>query len=117
MFQARQDTELLPLIEISFVALTPGAVANATTVGVAAAACKLGSATSTSNATFALGDRLDVFPSAAAAINGVTVTASPTATAGTATINFTNATGGSVTPVAGAVYKIVATRSPNTLVS
>lgn len=79
-----------------------------------AAPFKLGSAAGTP-ATFALGDQLEIFPSAAAATNGVNVSASPTATAGTAGVYFTNNTGGSITPVATATYVIVATRFPNIL--
>lgn len=118
MFSSRQYEEVNPLVEISFVALTPGAVNNGSTiVGVAAGACKLGNATSTQPATFALGDQLEVYGSAGAALNGVQVQASPTATPGTATFYFSNITGGNITPVGGAVYTVIATRLVNTLVS
>lgn len=116
MFSSRQYEEISPLVEVSFVALTPGAVNNATTVG-ASGACKLANATSTQPATFALGDQLEVFPAAGAATNGVNVTACPTATGGTAQFYFTNATGGNITPVGGALYTVIATRLVNTLVS
>lgn len=116
MFQQRQFNEVNGLVEISFVALTPGAVANATTV-YATGACKLGNATSSQAATFALGDQLEVFPSAAAACNGINVQAAPTATAGTAGFYFQNNTGGSITPTAGAVYTVVATRFPANIVT
>lgn len=116
MFSSRQFEEISPLVEISFVVLTPGAVNNGTTVG-ASGACKLGNSGSSNPATFALGDQLEVFPSSAAATNGVVISAAPTGTAGTAEFNFQNATGGSVTPTAGAVYTVVATRLVNTLVS
>lgn len=116
MFASRQYEEVSPLVEISFVALTPGAVGGTATVNVNAA-CKLGNATSAQPATFALGDQLEIFPSAAAATNGISVVAAPGATPGTAVVQFQNQTGGSVTPVGGAIYTIVATRLVNTLVS
>lgn len=117
MFQQRLSEELSnPLVEISFVVLTPGTVNNGSTVGVSGA-CTLGGAGSGFPATFALGDQLEVFPSAAAATNGVVVSAAPTATPGTAEFNFQNASGSNVTPVGGAKYTIIATRIPNTLVS
>lgn len=117
MFSSRQYEEVNPLVEISFVALTPGAVNNGSTLIGASGACKLGSATGGTPATFALGDQLEVFGSAGAALNGVQVQASPTATAGTAEFYFSNITGSNVTPVAGAIYTVVATRLVNTLVS
>lgn len=111
MFQARQIEEIQALTEISFCVATPGAVASgSTTIGVAAAVCTVGAFTGGTPATFALGDQLEVYPSAAAATNGVLVSAAPTATPGTCTLYFQNITGSSVTPVAGAKYTIVATR-------
>jgi hypothetical protein len=117
MFQQRQVAEINPLVELSFANITPGAVGNTTTVTVAAQAFTLGTAGSASPATFTLGDQLAIYPSAAAAINGLIVSASPTATPGTATVTFYNGTGGSITPVAGAKYAVQATRLPATLVS
>jgi len=116
MFSTRQFEEIQPLVEISFVNLTPGAVGGSNTVGVAGA-CKLGNAGSSFPATFALGDQIEVFPSAATATNGVVVSGAPTATVGTAEFNFQNATGGSITPTAGATYMIIATRPLPTVVS
>lgn len=116
MFQARQSEEIQPLIEISFATISPGAVGNGTTV-VTSTAFTLGAAGSASPATFALGDQLEIFPSAAAATNGVNVTAIPGATPGTASVYFQNNTGGSITPVASQKYTIIATRLPATLVS
>lgn len=113
MFQARQVEEINPLIEHSFAAMTPGAVGGTNTVGVSQAFTLSGG----TPATFALGDQLEIAPSSGANTNGINVSASPTATAGTAYVNFTNATGGSVTPTAGASYRIVATRFPATLVT
>lgn len=116
MFSSRQFEEIQPLVEISFANITPGAVGNNATVGVSQA-FTLGAPGSASAATFALGDQMEVFPSATAACNGVNVSAAPGPTPGTAVLNFSNATGASVTPVAGARYTIVATRFVNTLVS
>jgi hypothetical protein len=116
MFQQRQFGEIQPLTEISFAVITPGAVGNGTTVGTATA-FTLGATGSASPASFALGDQLEIFPSAAAAANGVNITAVPTATVGTAEVYFQNQTGGPITPVAGAKYTIIATRLPATLVS
>jgi hypothetical protein len=112
MFQARQIDEVQALTEISKCVATPGAITSgSTTVGVAAAVCSVGGASTTSApATFALGDQLEVYPSAAAACNGVLVSAASTATPGTCTLYFQNITGGTVTPTAGAVYTIIATR-------
>lgn len=117
MFQPRQVDEIQAQTEISFGVATPGAVASgaATLVG-AGVACVVGGPGNTSPATFALGDQLEVYPSAAAACNGLSVNAFPTATAGTCELYFTNITGGSITPVAGAKYTIVATRLNPTVV-
>lgn len=117
MFSSRQYEEVNPLVEISFVALTPGAVNSGSTLVGASGACKLGSSGSSQPATFALGDQLEVFGSAGAALNGVQVQASPSATPGTAQFYFSNISGSNVTPVGGAVYTIIATRLVNTLVS
>lgn len=111
MFQARQIDEVQALTEISFGVATPGAVATGATILVGASmACTVGAFTGGQPATFALGDQLEVYPSVAAATNGLSVSAFPTATPGTCELYFTNATGGSITPVAGAKYTIVATR-------
>ena len=115
MHQARQIDEVQQLTEISFANISPGAVGNGATVGVSVA-FTLGAPGSASPATFALGDQLEIFPSAGAATNGVQVQAAPTATPGTAEVYFTNATGGSITPVASAKYTIVSTRITNTLI-
>ena len=116
MFQQRQIAEVNPLTEFSFATATPGAVANGTTVAVLVA-CTLGATGSGFPATFALGDQLEVYASAAAATNGINVSASPSATPGSAYLYFQNQTGGSITPVAGAKYTLSATRLPATLVS
>lgn len=112
MFASRQFEEISPLIEISKCVASPGAVTTATTVGVSVACTVGASGVGTSPATFALGDQLEVFPSAAAACNGVVVSAAPTATPGTCELTFQNNTGGTITPVAAALYTIVATRLP-----
>lgn len=117
MFQQRQFEEIQPFVEISFGVSTPGAVASgaATLVG-ATMACVVGGPGNTSPATFGLGDRLEVYPSAAAAANGLSINAFPTATQGTCQLYFTNITGGSITPIAGAKYTVVATRiTPTTI--
>jgi hypothetical protein len=116
MFQIRQVEEIIPLVEISFANITPGAVGNGTTVATVTA-FTLGAAGSGVPATFALGDQIEIYASSGAATNGVIVTAAPTATPGTAQVYFQNATGGSITPVASSKYTIVATRLPATLVS
>lgn len=116
MFMSRQYEETNPLNELSFVLLTPGAVGNGTTVALTGA-CTLGNTGSGFPATFTLGDQLEVFAAGAAATNGILVSAAPTATPGTAEFYFQNQTGGSITPVAGAKYTIIATRLVNTLVS
>jgi hypothetical protein len=110
-FQARQIDEVQAFTEISFGVATPGAVASgAGTLVGALMACVVGGPGNTAPATFALGDQLEVYPSAAAAVNGLSVSAFPTATPGTCELYFSNITGGSITPVAGAKYTIVATR-------
>ena len=116
MFQARQVQEILPLVEISFANISPGAVGTGATVATSSA-FTLAASASGAPATFALGDQLEIYPSSGAATNGVIVTAAPTATPGTAEVYFQNQTGGSVTPVASSKYTIVATRLPATLVS
>lgn len=111
MFASRQFEEIYSLIERSVCVATPGAITTGSTANVAAAACTVGAAgVGTSPATFALGDRLEVFPSAGAATNGIIVNAAPTATPGTCTLSFVNPTGGTITPAAGAAYVIVAQR-------
>ena len=112
MFQQRQLNDVHQLVEVSSGVATPGAVGNGSTVGVSVAFTTSGGAP----ATFALGDYLQIYPSAAAACNGVNVSAAAGPTPGTAVINFQNATGGSVTPVAGAKYTIIAIRITPTLI-
>jgi hypothetical protein len=115
-FNSRQINELQPLAEVSFCTATPGAVGNNTTTGTTVSAT-LGAAGSSSPATFGLGDWIQVYPTAGAATNGISVTAAPNATAGSVTLYFQNNTGASVTPTAGATYKLVAYRQQATLVS
>lgn len=116
MFQQRQINELQPLAEVSFCTASPGAVGNSTTVAVSVAAT-LGNISSGSPATFAVGDWIQVYPASTSGTNGISVTAAPTATPGTVELYFQNNTGGSVTPVAGSVYKLVAYRTSAQLVS
>jgi hypothetical protein len=108
-FANRQFEEIVGFIEVSVTApVTPGAVGNGTTVGVSVACTLQGT---TTPATFTLGDELDdVIAPASAALNGLVVFAAPTATPGTCILCFQNATGGSVTPTASTVYKIVSKR-------
>jgi len=115
-FSQRQINELQPLAEVSFCTASPGAVTNNTTVAVAVAAT-LGAAGSSSPATFGIGDWIQVYPATTAGVNGISVTAAPTATAGTVELYFQNNTGGSITPVAGSVYKLVAYRTQANLIS
>lgn len=119
MFQQRQMNEVWPLVEESYstAGVAPGAITNGTVV-TTSTACSLGApgGGGTSAATFGLGDTLEVIPPAAAAANGVAVTAYPTATAGTALIVFLNNTGGTVTPVS-SIYKIIAKRQVANVVS
>jgi hypothetical protein len=117
MFQSRQYEEIQPLMEVSRCVATPGAVGNGTTVAAIGTNCFIGTQTGTSGspATFALGDQLEVFPSAAAAVGNLIVTAAPGNTPGVCALYFQNQTGGSVTPVAGALYTIVATRISQTV--
>jgi hypothetical protein len=110
MFQQRQFAEVYPLVEISFVALTPGAVTSGATVNVTQTACTLANTNSGFPATFAQGDQLEVWPPAAAATSGLIVTAAPGLTPGSATFSFLNPTAGTITPVAGAKYTVVALR-------
>jgi hypothetical protein len=108
MFQQRQLNEIYAFFEVSnTAAATPGAITNGSSVN-ATNICTLQGTTNL--ATFALGDNLDVIAPASAALNGVEVAAYPTATPGTCQLVFTNNTGGTVTPTAGATYKIVAKR-------
>lgn len=111
-FFARQQDEVNPLTEVSTVTLNPGAVGNGATVSVSVAATLPGGGA----ASFNNGDLIEIFPPAVAALNGLHISAFPTATAGTVQVYFINATGGSITPVS-ASYKLVATRMVNTLVS
>lgn len=115
-FSQRQINELQPLAEVSFCTATPGAVGNGATVAVAVTAT-LGNAGSASPATFGIGDLIQVYPASTSGTNGIIVTAAPTATPGTVELYFQNSTGGSVTPVAGATYKLVAYRTQANLVS
>lgn len=109
MFQQRQLNEVYTSVEVSASAATsPGAITN-TSVVQSSVACTVG-AVAGSPATFALGDVLTVVPPASAALNGVEVKAFPTATPGTCNLVFLNNTGGTVTPVASSVYRIIATR-------
>ena len=108
MLQQRQLNEVYALFEVSTsAAASPGAITNGSVVQ-ATNACTLQGTTSA--ATFALGDNLEVIAPASAALNGVEVKAFPTATAGTCNLVFVNNTGGTVTPVASSVYKIIAKR-------
>lgn len=115
MFTSRQYEEIQPQIEVSRTAgVSPGALTTGVTVNVAAAVCTVGFVASP--ATFAIGDQLEVFAPASAALNGIIVSAAPSATPGTCTLSFTNPTAGTITPVASSVYVIVATRIPPNLV-
>jgi hypothetical protein len=114
-FSQRQINEIQPLAEVSACVASPGAVGNGTTVYVTAA-CTIGG-TSGPAATFAIGDWLQVYPASTAGTNGISVTAAPTATAGTVGLYFQNNTGGSITPVASSAYKIVAYRTTPTIIS
>jgi hypothetical protein len=116
-FLQRQIAEIYPLVEISFCALTPGAVGAGSTVNVPAAACTLGNTGTGVPATFAIGDQLEIWATAAAATNGIIVSAAPSATPGTCTVSFFNPTAGSITPVAGAKYQILALRTAANIVS
>jgi|SRR3974390_1726243 len=114
-FYPRNVGEIYPNIEVSITAaLSPGVVANNTTVQVSAACTVGGAAAGPSNATFALGDNLEVIAPAAAALNGIVVTASPSATPGTCVVSFQNNTGAGITPVASTKYTILAKRFPPT---
>jgi hypothetical protein len=107
-FANRQFEEIVGFVEVSnTAAASPGAVGNGTTVGVSVACTLQGTTTA---ATFALGDVLDVIAPISAALNGILLSAAPTATPGTCFLYFQNQTGGSVTPVASTVYRIVARR-------
>lgn len=106
-FASRQFEELYGYCEVSFsAAFTPGAVANNSIVGSSQA---LTTAGTTVASACALGDIIDVVAPASAALNGVLVTAAPTATPGTVIFTFVNGSGGSVTPVS-AVYKCIIRR-------
>jgi hypothetical protein len=111
VFQQRQVNEIYD-VEVSFTAAaSPGAITNGS-VATASLACTLGGGANA--ATFGLGDILEVVAPASAALNGVAVSAQPTATAGTALLIFLNNTGGSITPTASSIYKIIARRiKPN----
>jgi hypothetical protein len=114
MFQQRQLNEIYSFMEVSQTpAQTPGAITNGSLVSTAVACTIQGT---TNPATFTLGDVLDVLAPASAALNGVAVSAQPTGTPGTCQLIFLNNTGGSVTPVAGSVYKIVARRVAPTVI-
>jgi hypothetical protein len=114
MFQQRQLNEIYGSVEVSNTAATsPGAITGAATV-IATVACTLQGTTNA--ASFALGDNLEVIAPASAALNGVDITATPTATPGTCILIFDNSTGVSVTPTASSVYKIIAKRFRNDLI-
>lgn len=113
MFQQRQLNEIYQLVEVSkTAALSVGAVGNNAVAGPAVVACTIGG----SPATFALGDTLEVYAPASAALNGVVLVASPSPTPGSCFITGINSTGGSVTPTASTVYTIVAKRVTPTLI-
>jgi hypothetical protein len=118
MFQQRQLNEIFPLIEVSFSATgTPGALTTGT-AGRVTVACFVGGpgAANTSPATFALGDDLEVVvPATAGNMAGMIVSATPSATPGTCTIAFQNASAGTITPTT-AQYTIVAKRLTNLVV-
>ena len=114
-FSQRQINEIQPLAEVSAGTATPGAVTNNTTVAVTMA-CVIGG-TGGPAATFGIGDWLQDYPAAGSGVNGISVTAAPTATPGTAEVYFQNNTGGTITPVAGSAYKIVAYRTSPTVIS
>ena len=115
MFQTRQLEDLYASFELSqTTAISPGAITNGTTVGVSTACTLQGT---TNAATFALGDELDdVIAPASAALNGVVVFAAPMATPGTCIVYFQNQTGGTVTPTASTVYKVLAKRYRNDII-
>jgi hypothetical protein len=106
-FSSRQYEELYGYIEVSFTAaVSPAAVGANANVGVGGVNCTLNGG---QPATIALGDLLDVIPLAAAATNGIIVSAAPSATPGQIAMQFYNPTGGTITPTT-QVYKIIARR-------
>lgn len=107
MFQQRQLNDIYQLVEVSVTAaVSVGAVNNNSVAGPAVVACKAGG----NPATFALGDTLEVYAPAGAALNGVVLLASPSTTAGSCFLTAVNTTGGAVTPTASSIYTIVAKR-------
>jgi hypothetical protein len=108
MFQQRQLNEIYPLIEISFTsAISIGAAGSGATSGANNVVCTLQGG---APATFALGDELECIAPSTSGGNGGLFYAAPTATPGTCAVGFTNPTGGSITPTASTVYKIIAKR-------
>ena len=116
MFQQRQLNDIYQLVEVSFATVSPGAITTGSKAVVTVTPV-LGSATGTQNATIALGDSVEVIPSAGVgSVAGLVITALPTGvSAGQVIVSFYNASAGTITPTSG-TYTFVAKRYTNTLI-
>ena len=117
MFQQRQLNDVFQLLEVSYTGtVNPGGITTGSKA-VVTVACVVGGISNTSPATFTLGDDLEIIPAAGAgALGGLIITAQPTATAGTCTISFYNASTGTITPTSSTGWVVVGKRITPTLV-
>jgi len=96
-FNQRQSAEIAPLTEISYATVNPGAITSGSKYQGTVTAT-LGSATSGIAASTVLGDLIfPLVPAAAGAAAGLIITAVPTATPGTISVQIYNAGAGTVT--------------------
>jgi hypothetical protein len=115
MLQQRQVNDIEQLIEISFGTVTVGSITQVTALSVTVPFV-IGSPSSSSPATFQIGDQLEiVVPAAASPVAGLIISAQPTSTPGTAIVSFWNASSGAIAPTS-AVYRIIAKRLTPTVI-
>lgn len=112
-FAQRQLNEIYSQIEVSFATVNPGAITTGSKAAVTVTPVVGGPGSgNTLPSQCALGDSVDVIPSAAAGnVSGLLITASVSA-AGTIIVGFFNATGGTITPTS-AVWTFVTKRLIN----
>ena len=115
MFQQRQINDIYQLVEVSYAAVSPGAITTGSKAVVTVNPV-VGGVSGTSPSQCILGDQVlqVIAPASAGNLGGLIISAQVSA-AGAMVVSFFNASAGTITP-ASAVYTIVTARFTPTLV-